>query len=273
MTRCRWRRSDRWSLESCQLTGWPHCCSVNARAGKFRRYFLPGFAFKAVIIGGGYATGRELAEFFLPSGPWGGLLGIIVAAAVCSSVCILTFVLARRSMSFDYRSFFRQLLGRFWLLFEILYVLQMIIGLAVFGSAAGAIGHALFGWPDLAGTLALVCLIAGFLAFGNPSVEQLFKYVSVLLYAIYGIFLVLGLTNFGERTVSAFAAFRPGSAWAVAGLTYAGYNLIGAIGALPTVRHMTSDLDAVKAGILVGPLAMVPAALFFVCMAAWAEVR
>ena len=39
----------------------------------FQRYLLPGFAFKAVVIGGGYATGRELAEFFLPSGAWGGL--------------------------------------------------------------------------------------------------------------------------------------------------------------------------------------------------------
>ncbi|MES2772187.1 MAG: type II secretion system protein, partial [Pseudomonadota bacterium] len=31
----------------------------------FQRFLLPGFAFKAVVIGGGYATGRELAEYFL----------------------------------------------------------------------------------------------------------------------------------------------------------------------------------------------------------------
>ena len=30
----------------------------------FQRFLLPGFALKAVIIGGGYATGRELAEYF-----------------------------------------------------------------------------------------------------------------------------------------------------------------------------------------------------------------
>ena len=40
----------------------------------FKRFLLPGLAFKAVVIGGGYATGRELAEFFLSVGPWGGLL-------------------------------------------------------------------------------------------------------------------------------------------------------------------------------------------------------
>lgn len=43
-----------------------------AHSSWFQRVLLPGFAFKAVIIGGGYATGRELVEFFFPSGPWGG---------------------------------------------------------------------------------------------------------------------------------------------------------------------------------------------------------
>ena len=45
----------------------------------FQRYLLPGFAFKAVVIGGGYATGRELAEFFLPSGAWGGLAAMALS--------------------------------------------------------------------------------------------------------------------------------------------------------------------------------------------------
>lgn len=57
------------------------------------------------------------------------------------------------------------------------------------------------------------------------------------------------------------------------GVTYAGYNLIGAVAILPIVRHMASDRDAVTAGLLAGPLAMVPAMLFFICMAAWPEVR
>ncbi len=29
---------------------------------RFARWFLPGFVFQSVIIGGGYATGRELVE-------------------------------------------------------------------------------------------------------------------------------------------------------------------------------------------------------------------
>ena len=53
---------------------------------RFQRFLLPGFAFKAVVIGSGYATGRELAEFFLPSGRWGGLAGMALAMGVWSGV-------------------------------------------------------------------------------------------------------------------------------------------------------------------------------------------
>src|SRR5687768_12620840 len=51
---------------------------MSAGPSIFQRFFLPGFAFKAVVIGGGYATGRELVEFFFPSGPVGGLLGLLL---------------------------------------------------------------------------------------------------------------------------------------------------------------------------------------------------
>lgn len=48
----------------------------------FKRFLPPDFAFKAVFIGGGYATGSELADFFLPNRPWGGVLGMLLAFAV-----------------------------------------------------------------------------------------------------------------------------------------------------------------------------------------------
>ncbi len=38
---------------------------------------------------------------------------------------------------------------------------------------------------------------------------------------------------------------------------------------LPVLRHLTSDRDAVVAGLLAGPLAIIPALLFFLCMVAF----
>ncbi|MGH8123267.1 MAG: YkvI family membrane protein [Rudaea sp.] len=235
----------------------------------FQRFLLPGFAFKAVIIGGGYATGRELAEFFLPSGPWGGIAAMLLAMVIWSVVCMVTFLFARATGARDYQNFFQALLGRGWIVFEAAYVLFVILILSVFGAAAGAIGTAMFGLPIIVGTLALMLGIAGFVTFGTTAVEHLFKYVSFLLYAVYVIFVLLGFSHFGERITSAFATPAPATGWALGGMTYASYNIIGAVVILPVLRHLTSDRDAVIAGIIAGPLAMLPALLFFICMVAF----
>ena len=234
-----------------------------------QRFLLPGFAFKAVVIGGGYATGRELAEFFLPSGPRGGIAAMALATAIWSAICVVTFLFARASGARDYQSFVRALLGPAWVVFEAAYVLFVILILAVFGAAAGAIGAATLGLQTLAGTLALMSAIAVVTAFGNPSVERLFKYVSFLLYGVYVLFVLLALRHFGARIPAAFATRAPMDGWVPGGVTYASYNVVAAIAILPVLRHLTSDRDAVIAGIIAGPLAMIPAVMFFCCMVAW----
>ena len=221
------------------------------------------------MIGGGYATGRELAEFFLPSGPVGGLLGMLLGMLCWSLICVVTFVFARMTRSFDYGQFFRTLLGPASVIFDLVYAAMVLIVLSVFGAAAGEIAHALFGWPNLVGTLALVCGIAIVTAFGNDSVERLFKVVTYFLYGVYAVFVVLSLSRTGPQIAAAFAAPQQPGAWVTGGLTYAGYNVIGAVVILPVLRHLLSTRDAVIAGLLAGPLGMLPALLFFVCMMAY----
>ena len=237
---------------------------------KFQRFVLPAFAFKAVVIGGGYATGRELAEYFLPAGPLGGLLGMALAAIFWSAICAVTFQFAQMTGALDYRSFFTNLLGRAGVAFELAYYLLVVLALSVFGAAAGEIGHALAGLPVIAGTLALCICITAVAAFGNDAVETLFKYVSILLYGTYALFFVLCLHHFAGNIGAAFAQTRPsGGNWAIGGLTYASYNIVGAAVILPVCRHLSSRRDAVVAGLICGPLAMLPAMLFFLCMLAF----
>src|SRR4051812_15250668 len=150
----------------------------------FKRFILPGLGVKAVVIGGGYATGRELAEFFLSRGPWGGLYAIFFATFLFSVFCALTFVAARRFQTFDYRSFFKRLLGPAWHLFELAYLLFVVLILAVYGAAAGAIGNAVLGAPVWIGTAVLAVAIAVIVALGNRAVEKLFRDVSYLLYGV-----------------------------------------------------------------------------------------
>jgi len=237
--------------------------------GWFKRFLLPGLGVKAVVIGGGYATGRELAEFFLSDGPWGGLYAILFATILFSVFCALTFVAARRFGAYDYRTFFKRILGPAWPLFELSYLLFVVLILAVYGAAAGAIGSAVFGAPEWAGTVALALCIAGVVAFGNRAVERLFRDVSYYLYAIYGVFIVLALWRFGARVPGSFAAHPQTAGWALSGITYFGYNIVGAVVILPVLRHLTSDRDAIVSGVIAGPLTMLPALLFFIPMAAF----
>lgn len=205
----------------------------------------------------------------MPSGPWGGVAGMLLATAVWSVLCALTFLFARAHQTFDYRGFFRQLLGPFAFLFEISYFAYIIVILAVFGAAAGALGVSVFDWPVVYGT---VCLMAGiilFTTFGNTSVERLFKWVSIFLYATYATFLLLALLKFGDKVGPSFSAPARTDGWAAHGITYASYNIVGAVIILPVVRHMTSDRDAILSGLLCGPLAMLPALVFFISMCAF----
>lgn len=242
---------------------------MSATSTRFQRWVLPGLAFKAAVIGGGYATGRELAEYFIPSGPQGGMLAILTAMACWSLVCALTFALAHAARSFDYRSFFAVLLGRFAFVFELAYLVFMVLILAVFGAASGEIFAALLGWPKLMGTLLLMVGIGVFTAYGNATVEALFKWVSVFLYGIYAVFVLIVLADFGDRALAALSTPQPTTGWLQGGLTYAGYNIVGAVIVLPLVRHFLDRRDAMIAGVLSGPLAMLPGLLFFLCMLAW----
>ena len=236
---------------------------------RFQRFLLPGFAFKAVVIGGGYATGRELAEFFLPAGTWGGLAAMALSTVIFSAACIVTFLFARQFGARDYVTFFKQLLGPGWVVFEGAYILFIVLILAVYGAAAGAIGTAIFGVSELWGTVTLALAIVAIVTFGNVSVERMFAYVSYLLYAVYALFVVLAFSRFGGEIQAALARDTPVGNWVAGGTVYAGYNLIGAAVVLPVVRHLTSNRDAIIAGALAGPLTMIPAALFFVSMVAF----
>ena len=236
----------------------------------FQRYLLPGFALKAVIIGGGYATGRELAEYFVPSGPWGGLAAMLLATLIWSVVAALTFALALKLGAYDYRSFFKGLLGPAWVAFEAAYIIFVVLILAVFGAAAGAIGAATFGWPEVSGSVLLAVSIVAVTAWGTGAVEQMFKYVSILLYAVYGLFLILALASFGGLIGQGFANAPPPSGnWMAGGLNYASYNIVGAVVILPVLRHLRHQRDAIVAGLIAGPLSMLPAILFFVAMMAF----
>jgi uncharacterized membrane protein YkvI len=233
----------------------------------FKRYFLPGFVFQSVVIAGGYGTGRELAEFFLTQGPLGGLLAmVLVSTVIWSAVSAASFELARMYGTYDYRSFFQRLLGKGWFLYEICYFGQLLIVLAVIAAAAGTMLQQTFDLPYAVGVIAIM-LAVGFLVFrGTTAIEKFLAGWSFVLYAVYLILFVWCFVQFGPQITAGFRGASTDAGWIVAGVKYAAYNLALIPAILFTIRHAKTRREAVGAGLLAGPIAMIPALLFYFAM-------
>ena len=236
------------------------------RSAFFQKYLLPGFVFQSIVIAGGYGTGRELVEFFLGLGPLGGLLAMGLAMVIWSAVAATSFELARLTRSYDYRTFCLHLLGRAWFLYEILYFVMAFLVLAVIAAAAGAILRQTFGAPELAGIVSMMAAV-GFLTLrGTPAIERFLAGWSFVLYGFFAVFFVWCVMRFGESIGAGFAASTVDTRWVLGGVAYAGYNLQMIPAVLFTMRHSETRRQAVGAGLLTGPIAMLPGLLFYVAM-------
>ena len=237
----------------------------------FQRVILPGFILQSVLIGGGYATGRELVEFFLSSGVTGGLLGILVATLMFSLISMVSFELARMTRSYSYRSFFKKLLGRGWFLYELAYMALGVLVLAVIGSAAGQVVADHFQLPANAGTIGLMLAICALVAWGTKLIEKVLAGWSFLLYGVYGVFVYLYLSEYGSSLGDSFSTGSVESNWLLNAIKYVGYNIAALPLILFCVRHMQNRQDAVLAGALAGPLAMIPALVFYLALVAGSD--
>lgn len=229
----------------------------------FQKYLLPGFVFQSVIIAGGYGTGRELVEYFLKSGPLGGLLGMLLTTLMWSIILALSFELARQFKTYDYRSFFHQLLGRFWFLFEIVYIVYLFIVLAVIGSAAGILLRDNFNLPYLWGVLVMLVAV-GILTFeGSRWIERFLSFWSFVLYGIYIAFFILCFLHFGPVVKTKLSQNIVEPTWAINGFKYALYNLANVAAVLFCLNHIQTRRQALSAGILAGIIGIIPGVLFF----------
>ncbi len=231
----------------------------------FKKYLLPGFVFQSVLIGGGYGTGRELVEFFLSYGPLGGLLGMLLVSTVMWSLLLaVTFEFSRKFQAYDYRTFFMNLLGPFWFVFEIIYFLYMLIVLAVVGSASGILLRDNFGIPYLVGVIFMLTAV-GFLTFkGSGLIENFLSVWSMILYAVYAAFLVVGLIKFGPEIQKTFSEGVIQSGWALGGFKYALYNLGNIAAVLFCLNHIEKRKEAISAGLIGGVIGIIPAVLFYI---------
>ena len=235
--------------------------------GWYKKYLLPGFIAQSVLIAGGYGTGRELVEYFVQYGPTGGLWGMGLTTVLWISLFALSFEFARAFKAYDYRSFFQNLIGPAWVVYEIAFIVLLFLIMGVVGAASGSILKDTLGVPKLVGSgLFLVC-VAYLTYSGSKAIEVALSWWSYVLYAVYIVFLYLGLTQFGDAISANFSAHVVKPGWQMGGFKYAFYNIAVTTTVLFSLNYLETRKEAILSGISAAIICIAPAFFFYVVTA------
>jgi uncharacterized membrane protein YkvI len=199
--------------------------------------------------------------------PLGGILGMFaVTLVIWGIVLAVTFEFSRKFRAYDYRTFFMNLIGRFWFIFEVLYIITMLLVLAVIGSAAGILLRDNFGIPYIVGVIIMLASI-GFLTFKGASlIEKVLSGWSFLIYIVYALFLIVALLKFGLQIQKNLLSGLIISKWALGGFKYALYNMCAITAVFFCINHIETRKEAIAAGLIGGLIGILPGFFFYVAV-------
>jgi len=225
---------------------------------------MPGLVLQGVVIGGGYGTGREIVEYFMQYGPVGGVMGMFgITLFTWAAILAVTFESAREIQEYDYRSLLMSLLGRFWFVFDVFYVVLLVIVLAVIGSAAGSLLRDFFGIPYF-GDVGTMFVAVGLLTFkGSGLIAKSFSVWSIFVYVVYALFLVVSLVRFGDLIKANLAGSEALPRWALGGFKYGLSSMCVIPAILFCVRHIETRKETLLSGVIAAVIGLLPAFLFY----------
>ena len=111
-----------------------------------------------------------------------------------------------------YLTFFQELLSPGWILFEVSYILLMLIVLAVIGATAGTMLQDGTGLPYAVRMVDMMAAVGLLVFLGDGSIETFLAGWSFFLYAVYTVMFVWAFARFGGdiRAVLADGEIKPG---------------------------------------------------------------
>lgn len=238
--------------------------------GPFGKIVLPAIILQSVLIGGGYATGREIVAYGAKYGAagWLAVVGIWLGFTV---MAVLTFELARTFAVYDYKNFIKQLIGRLWPAFDLLFLVMAVLVIAIMASAAGNIMEQTVGIPYLVGVGAVIAIVGALSYAGETLIERFKTGGTAFLYLAYLVFGVLVLSQTWGDVTAVFASENTtyvsdaGVATVLkSGILYVGYNLVVFPAVFFALDRQESRRESVISGVLAGALMTLPFALTYV---------
>lgn len=234
---------------------------MNGLRTAWRVYVVPGAVFQSLMIGGGYGTGREIVEYFSRYGLLGGLLGLAFVTTCFAILLIVSYEFAQAFQVYDYRRFFRELLGRGWVAFEVLYLAMFAIVLAVICAASANLMQQYFNLPGAVGVACLLLVVLLFSFYGRAWVMRILTLkAGVLCVVVLAYFIVVGYRYHG-RIATEFARHEIGAGWALGALRYTLYSTVVIPAMLFATRAIETRRQAVVSGVTSAIAGILPAML------------
>jgi len=233
---------------------------------RLKAILLPGLVFQSTIIGGGYASGRELVEFFLQYGPVAGYFGFILTFCIFSLVLIVSFEFARITNSYNYKTFFQHLLGRLWFLYELFFFITLMIVVSVCSSLAGEVIAHSTGQNETLGMIVFICIVTLASSLGNEKIETFMSFWSVALYGTYFMFFMYGIKPINITNNDIFYILPNDNDWLNGATTFAVSSLAAIPVILFSLRSLDSSCSSIAAGFSAGLLAIMPGLAFYTVM-------
>ena len=234
------------------------------RTSGIMKVLLPGIVLQSVLMGGGYATGREIIEYGGKFGAYGWISGVFTLIAF-AIIAILTFELARIFRIYDYKSIVKQIIGPFWPIYDILYVLLLFIIISVMASATGEILQQTIGLHYMFGVTILILVVAFLNFFGSAFIAKFETYGTIALYIAYIVFTIMVITAKKDNISEVFATANTSAVSNISlftvvwtGLIYSAYNISAVPAGLFTLRAQTTRKETIISGIISALLMTIP---------------
>lgn len=232
--------------------------------GGWAKYLLPGIVLQSVLIGGGYATGREIIEYGAKFGANGWVSGLFTFLTF-GVIAVLTFELARIFKIYDYKSIVRCIAGPLWIVYDLIYFILLFLIISVMASATGEILQQTIGLDYWIGVVGLIAVAGALNFYGSGVLEKFESFGTIILYMAYIAFtaLVIGSrhTQIGQVFAAHDTSYVPGAGALAAagwGILYASYNLAAVPAGLFTLRRQTTRREAVISGVIGAALMTIP---------------
>ncbi len=221
-----------------------------------RRSWITSFQIAAVyvgtVVGAGFATGREIVEFFTKYGVF-GLAGILLVGILFMFVGTKMLILSKRIKAASYQDVMIYLFGLKIGRFVNIFMLIVLLGLtSIMLSGAGAIFREQLGLSVRLGVIITILLTVIVMNFG---VKGLFS-VNLIVVPMLIIFsLLLAVQAFSADTLGVIPEDSSASLkWIISAFSYAAFNLTMASAVLVPLANEIKDEKVLKRGGMLGGL-------------------